>query len=111
MPVKISQKMIEIIIIPSPLSIDQFLRLARVHGHTHNSSFSNDYCILINIQITETRLNKGIIEGDQIEVAAFSFESFAYLTGLVIANNNAGSNSVRSHIAKRQEPCFLQPAL
>ena len=38
-------------------------------------------------------LNEGIIEGDRIEVTAFSLESFAHLTGLVTANNNAGSNS------------------
>ena len=44
----------------------------------------------------------GIIDGDQIEEAAFSLKSFAYLTGLVIANDNAGSNSARSHIANRQ---------
>ena len=50
-----------------------------------------------------TCLYKGIIEDDQIKVAAFSLESFAYLTGLVIANNNASSNSARSHIANRQE--------
>ena len=43
---------------------------------------------------------------DQIEVAAFSLESFVYLTGLVTANNNAGSNSARSHIANRQEACL-----
>ena len=46
---------------------------------------------------------KGIIEGDQIELADFSLESFAYLTGLVTVNHNAGSNSARSHIANRQE--------
>ena len=39
---------------------------------------------------------QGIIEGDQIEVAAFSLESFVYLTGLVTVNNNAGSNSARA---------------
>ena len=44
-------------------------------------------------------LHDGIIEGDQIEVASFSFESVAYFTGLVTASNNAGSNSARSHIA------------
>ena len=44
---------------------------------------------------------EGIIESDQIEVAAFYLESFAYLTGPVIANHNAGSNSTRSHIANR----------
>ena len=44
-------------------------------------------------------LNKGIIEGGQIEVAAFSLESFAYLTGRVTANHKAGSNSARSHLA------------
>ena len=49
---------------------------------------------------------EGIIEGDQIEVAAFSLESFAYLTALVTANNNAGSLSARSHIANRQEAWF-----
>ena len=49
---------------------------------------------------------KDIIEGDQIEVAAFSLQPFAYLTGLVTANNNDGSNSVRSHIANRQEAWF-----
>ena len=48
--------------------------------------------------------NWGIIEGDQIKVA--DFELFAYLTGLVAANNNAGSNNARSHIAKRQEAWF-----
>ena len=47
-----------------------------------------------------------MIEGDQIEVAAFSLESFAYLTWLVTANNNAGSNTARSYIAKRQEAWF-----
>ena len=46
---------------------------------------------------------QGIIEGDQIEVASFYLESFAYLTGLVTASHNAGSNSARSHIANRQE--------
>ena len=52
-------------------------------------------------------LNKqGLIEGDQIEVAAFSLESFAYLTGLVTANHNTGSNSARSHIANRQEAWY-----
>ena len=49
---------------------------------------------------------EGIIEGDQIQEAAFSLESFAYLTGLVTANNNAGSNSARSHIVNRQEAWF-----
>ena len=44
---------------------------------------------------------QGIIEGDQIEIAAFSLESFAYLTGLVTANNNADSNSARSHYCLR----------
>ena len=48
-------------------------------------------------------VHEGIIEGDQIEVAAFSLESFAYLTGLVTANHNADSNSARSHIANGQE--------
>ena len=43
-----------------------------------------------------TRLLQGIIEGDQIVVAAFYLESFAYLTGLVTANHNAGSNSARA---------------
>ena len=47
-----------------------------------------------------------IIEGDQVEVAAFSLESFAYLTGLVTANNKVGGNSARSHIANRQEVWF-----
>ena len=46
------------------------------------------------------------VEGDQIEVAAFSLESVAYLTGLVTANNNASSNSAKSHIANRQEAWF-----
>ena len=46
---------------------------------------------------------KGIIEDDQIEVAAFYLKSFAYLTGLVTANRNAGCYSARSHIANRQE--------
>ena len=39
---------------------------------------------------------QGIIEGEQIEVAAFSLESFAYLTGLVTTKNNAGSKSARA---------------
>ena len=39
---------------------------------------------------------EGIIEGDQIEVAVFYLESCAYLTGLVTANHNAGSNSARA---------------
>ena len=52
--------------------------------------------------------DKGIIEGDQIEVAAFSLESFAYLTGLVTSNNKVGSISARSHIANRQEAWFDQ---
>ena len=38
----------------------------------------------------------GIIEGDQIGVATFCLESFAYVTGLVTANHNAGSNSTRA---------------
>ena len=46
---------------------------------------------------------QGIIEGDQIKVAAIYLESFAYLTGQVTANHNAGSNSARSHIGNRQE--------
>ena len=33
---------------------------------------------------------QGINECDQIEVAAFYLEAFAYLTGLVTANHNAG---------------------
>ena len=37
-----------------------------------------------------------IIEGKQIEVAAFYLESFAYLTGLVTANHNAGFKSARA---------------
>ena len=41
-------------------------------------------------------LIKGIIEGDQIEVAAFYLESYAYLTGLLTANHNAGCNSDRA---------------
>ena len=45
---------------------------------------------------------KGIIEDDQIEVAAFYLKSFAYLTGLVTANHNAGNNNARSQV-KRQE--------
>ena len=44
---------------------------------------------------------EGIIESDRIVVAGFSLESFAYLTELVTDNNNAGSNSARSHIANR----------
>ena len=50
---------------------------------------------------------QGIIEGDQIEVAAFCLESFAYLTGLVTANHNAGSNSARARRLIQIEPCFL----
>ena len=50
---------------------------------------------------------QGIIEGDQIEVAAFSLASFTYLTGLVIDNNNAGSNSARARRLIQIEPCFL----
>ena len=38
----------------------------------------------------------GILEGDQIEVAAFYLESFAYLAALVITNHNAGSNSAKA---------------
>ena len=35
---------------------------------------------------------KGIIEGDQIEVADFYLASFAHLTALVTDNHNADSN-------------------
>ena len=41
------------------------------------------------------------------EVGAFSLESIAYLTGLVTANNSAGSNSARLHKLIQIEPCFL----
>ena len=41
-------------------------------------------------------MNGCIIEGDQIEVAAFYLESFGYLTGLITANHTAGSNSARA---------------
>ena len=51
---------------------------------------------------------QGIIEGDQIDVADFYLESFAYLTGLVTANHNAGSNSARSHIANRIEAVIFE---
>ena len=52
-------------------------------------------------------MSQGIIEGDQIEVAAFSLESFAYLTGLVTANNNAGSNCARARRLIQIEPSKL----
>ena len=42
----------------------------------------------------------GIIEGDQIEVAAFSLEYFAYLTG-------PASNSARARRWIQIGPCFL----
>ena len=48
-------------------------------------------------------MDQGIIEGDQIQVAVFYLESFAYLTGLVTANDNADSYSARSQIANKQE--------
>ena len=54
-----------------------------------------------------SKLIQGIIEGDQIEVAAFCLESFAYLTGLVTANHNAGSNSARARRLIQIEPCSL----
>ena len=42
------------------------------------------------------------MKDDQIEVAAFSLESIAYLTGLVTANNSAKSRQLI-----QIEPCFL----
>ena len=51
-------------------------------------------------------INRSIIEGYQIEVAAFYLESFAYLTGLVTANHNAGSTSARARRLIQIEPCF-----
>ena len=50
---------------------------------------------------------EGVIEGDQIGVAAFTLESFAYLTELVTANNNAGINSARACQLIQIEPCFI----
>ena len=47
------------------------------------------------------------MEGDQIEATAFSLESFVYLTELVTAKNNAGSNSPRARRLIQIEPCFL----
>ena len=47
------------------------------------------------------------MKGVQIERNAFFRESIAYLTGLVTANNSAGSNSARSHKLIQIEPCFL----
>ena len=50
---------------------------------------------------------QGIIAGDQIEVAAFSLASFTYLTRLVTAYNNAGSNSARARRLIQICLCFL----
>ena len=64
-------------------------------------------CQFLHLVSNKQMIIKGIIEGDQIEVAAFCLESFAYLTGLVTANNNAGSNRTRAHRMIQTEPCFL----
>ena len=56
-----------------------------------NFHISNMFMNPVSASITKSE--QGIIEGDQIEVAAFSLDSFAYLSGLATANNNAGSNS------------------
>ena len=40
--------------------------------------------------------SQGIIEGDQIQVTAFSLEYFAYLIGLPWANENASIKSAKA---------------
>ena len=39
-------------------------------------------------------IKQGIIEGDQIQVAAFSLEYFSYLTGLTLSQRERKPNSV-----------------
>ena len=58
------------------------------------------------IQFEKSHLKEGIIEGDQTELAAFSLEFFAYLTGLVTANNNAAAIAPDHIYANRQEAWF-----
>ena len=48
---------------------------------------ANFKVVVANLPESVFLCNQGIIEGDQIEVAAFYLESFAYLTGLVTADH------------------------
>ena len=47
---------------------------------------------------------QGIIEGDQIQVAAFSLEYFSILTGLPLANKNASIKNAKVGRLIKNEP-------
>ena len=49
---------------------------------------------------------EGIIEGDQIQVAAFSLEYFSYLTCLPWANEHASIKSAKSGRLIKNEPHY-----
>ena len=57
-------------------------------------------------KLSKLSICEGIIEDDQIELAAFSLECFSYLTGLVTANKNAGSKSAKARRLIKNEPCY-----